>query len=234
MLLQTAIDANTINDSGGTTSVAGSQALFSKLAKLKPSRAIGVDPAATAPMIARTSQLQAAIKAADWSDASNKVASLLHALTRAIKDKMDASLAESLRSSVTRVLANILALVSSFGLRYALGTSLLPKNLPRAFFSKRNTEGDSAAAGSLESENVYSVYDALGRGALQRNDFDAAQKYLILAATSVGGKALLDLGYKETVVAFLTSCKAFWPNPKVDGWISQIRQGQTPVLSPLY
>ncbi len=135
---------------------------------------------------------------------------------------------------MTRVLANVLALVSSFGLRYALGTSLLLKNLPRGVLLETEHRGGLRSGRSLESENVHSVYDALGRGALQRNDFDAAQKYLILAATSVGGKALLDLGYKETVVAFLTSCKAFWPNPKVDGWISQIRQGQTPVLSPLY
>jgi hypothetical protein len=92
---------------------------------------------------------------------------------------------------------------------------------------------------------VYNAFDALGRGALQRRDFDAAQKYLILAATTSGGarlgsfgpnlslaKSLLNLGYRETVVAFLTSCKAWWMNPKLGLWISQIREGLTRDLSP--
>jgi len=246
MQLQTVIGANMIHDSGGTTSV-DFQALFSKLTKVKPSRTIGVDPAATAPLIEATSRLQAAITKPDWSDAGKQVAALLHALTKVVKDKMDINVAESLRSSSDQVFSEYLR--ASFKLRDALrsGDVAAAEALAPGVLLETQRRGGIQSGSSLESENLYYVYDALGRSALQRNDFDAAQKDLILSATTVGGphldtwgpnltlaKALLDLGYKETVVAFLTSCKAFWPNPKVDGWISQIRQGQTPTLSPLY
>jgi hypothetical protein len=246
MQLHAAVHANTVKDSGGTgMSVADIQTIFSKLGRVAPSRLVALDPSATAPLADRASRLEAAIQASDLSQSGKLLGDLLRDLGRLVEQQMKGKLSSDLASSSDQNFSEYLQ--ASLKLRDLLlaGDVIAAEALAPEVLLQAQRFRNSQSTNSLDSENVYNAYDALGRGALQRNDLDAAQKYLVLAATTTGSsrleshgpnlslaKSLLDLGYKEAVVTFLTSCKAWWPNPKLDLWISQIRAGQTPELSP--
>jgi hypothetical protein len=241
MQLQAALYARSTKDSGGTSSTADIQAKFSILASVVPSRLIPIDPAATLPLADRVSQLQAAIQASDSSRSNKLLIELIGALGKVVQQQRDAALTSSPDEKFSEYIQ------ASLKLRTLLlsGDVTAAETLAPEVLLETQHYRTAQNRSSLDAENVYDVYDALGRGALQRKDFDAAQKYLILAASTSGNahleshgpnlslaRSLLDLGYKETVMAFLTSSKAWWTNPKIDLWIAQIRQGQTPDLSP--
>jgi tetratricopeptide (TPR) repeat protein len=101
------------------------------------------------------------------------------------------------------------------------------------------------AASGMYGDNLFNAYDALGRAAFQKGDFESAQQYLLKAADTPGSpnldsfgpslwlaKALLDQGYREAVIAFLRSSKTFWKNPAIDQWIVNIQAGGHPSFLP--
>jgi hypothetical protein len=98
---------------------------------------------------------------------------------------------------------------------------------------------------STHSRNVYDINDALGREAFLRKDYFAAGDYLLKAADGPGkdpslitfgpdlwlANALTAAGFKDVVLTFLGRCKAFWPNPRLDEWISVLQNGGSPNFS---
>jgi hypothetical protein len=97
----------------------------------------------------------------------------------------------------------------------------------------------------LRSSNVYNINDALGRAAFLRQDYAGASDYLLKAADTPGkdpalstfgpdlwlARALLKAGYKDVVITFLERCKAFWPSPHIDEWVSALQDGRSPDFS---
>jgi hypothetical protein len=93
------------------------------------------------------------------------------------------------------------------------------------------------------AENIYNINDALGRSAFKRKDYLTAGDYLLKAAETPGSgllstfgpdlwlaQSLLDVGQRDVVLTFLQRCKNFWPSPKLDKWITEAQNGQTPDL----
>lgn len=92
-------------------------------------------------------------------------------------------------------------------------------------------------------EAIFVGNTVLGRLALQSNNLSAAGTYLLAAGRTFGSPVLrsfgpgmvlalelLKNGQFETVLEYLAECKDFWKydNGKLDRWIGEIRQGQTP------
>ena len=48
------------------------------------------------------------------------------------------------------------------------------------------------------------------------------------------GDSLLQeiLGERDTVLAYLEECRAFWKNPRLDEWIQTIKNGGMPNFGP--
>ena len=97
---------------------------------------------------------------------------------------------------------------------------------------------------SMKGSNIYDINDALGRAAFLRQDYLAAGDYLLKAANTPGSpvlrsfgpdlwlaRGLLQAGYKDVVLTFLERCKAFWPKPVLDKWISVLQDGGSPNFS---
>jgi hypothetical protein len=93
------------------------------------------------------------------------------------------------------------------------------------------------------AQNVYNINDALGRSAFKRGDYLTAGDYLLKAADTRGSgslstfgpdlwlaQKLLDAGQRDVVLTFFQRCKNFWPSPKLDRWITDLQNGQTPDL----
>jgi tetratricopeptide (TPR) repeat protein len=84
----------------------------------------------------------------------------------------------------------------------------------------------------------------LGRIALMEGNIGKAKRHLLAAGKTPGSpqlnsfgpdmslaKELLDLGEKDTVLKYLTSCCRFWKRPLLEGWISEIQSGKKPDFS---
>ena len=94
---------------------------------------------------------------------------------------------------------------------------------------------------TLRGDEIFVVNDALGRAAFLRQDYMAAGDYLLKAADTPGSpalhtfgpdfwlaRALLQAGQRDVVLTFMERCKAFWPKPALDEWISVIKDGGSP------
>jgi hypothetical protein len=101
----------------------------------------------------------------------------------------------------------------------------------------RRVDPQNTASGQY----VHDAHVVLGRVALAQGRTEEAKTHLLQAGRATGGgsltsfgpnvslaKDLLDRGERETVLAYLDECQAFWENPRLDEWIQTIKSGGTP------
>jgi hypothetical protein len=122
----------------------------------------------------------------------------------------------------------------------AAAEALAPTVLQRTWVIEQRFGPDS-----LTRANLFDANDALGRGAFKRGDYEGAKGYLLEAVATQKGasmsafgpsmklaESLLQAGYAEVVIEFLTSCKRSWKNPLADEWIAALEAGQHPNFGP--
>ena len=104
----------------------------------------------------------------------------------------------------------------------------------------------AAARGTWNHGNaVHHGHLVLGHLALGAGDAEEATAHLLAAGQTPGSpqlnsfgpnvvlaKELLDLGERETALAFLAACRRFWPRPELERWQAVIRDGGVPDFGP--
>jgi hypothetical protein len=90
---------------------------------------------------------------------------------------------------------------------------------------------------------IHKGHIVLGRVALRHGDLEGAKQHLIAAGETPGSpqldsfgpnmtlaKELLEKGERDTVVAYLESCRKFWKmgGDKLEGWVAAVKSGGTP------
>jgi hypothetical protein len=216
---------------------------FLKVMNTPPPHLIANDPAATEFLLPAGKELLLNIQSEDIADAKPYLGQIVRALS-----KINLRLLDQARKEPTEALiAHYFA--TSHRMRDALrsGDIATAESLaPEVLVSNR--ELTPRGNGDFDWDDVYAAYDALGRAALLRGDYEGAKQYLLEASKVKGSPALstfgpnlwlarslLDHGETGTVVQFLMACKAFWTRPvrdRLDTWISEIQQGKMPTLSP--
>jgi hypothetical protein len=222
---------------------AGARSKLARFLNMRPPGVLPADPSATVSLVPIAEELQSAVENDDLDLISKEARRLAGEIA-----KLNSRLSkEHLRRSVENIpdpaerSYMTLTLQLSDALRaddIATAESLAPGLLEQTESLKSSVS--SAAVG----ENIYNAYDALGRAAFNRGDYDAAKRDLLLAGTTPGGgvlssfgpdlklaQELLDKGESDTVVDFLTACKSFWKKPIIDQWIADIKAGQRPTLA---
>jgi hypothetical protein len=145
------------------------------------------------------------------------------------------------------------ALDKFFSLSRRLDSSLRKGDVADAAVLASEVQGAQNAIGSekrlpasVKSRNIYNINDALGRAAFLARNYIGAGDYLLKAADTPGtdpslrtfgpdlwlARVLLNVGYKEVVLAFLERCRMFWDSSKLDNWILTIQEGQPADFGP--
>jgi hypothetical protein len=98
---------------------------------------------------------------------------------------------------------------------------------------------------SGNADVIHNSNTTLGMIALDKDDIDAAKKYLLdsgkIPTTPVLGsfgpdmtlaRELLARGARDTVLAYLEECLVFWTSGQTElqGWIADLKGGRTPVI----
>lgn len=219
--------------------------LKSQLAKAisaHPLKLIDNDPGFTSGVLRLYQDFQSALVSGDNSQAETKLAMMVDAIAQLRHLKLQQMLAADVSGADQDGIKSYVRL--SLDLRDALRSGDLAT--AEAVASEvLSSVGTFPSASGINGENIVNAYDALGRAALKRGDFQAAQEYLRDEATTPGSarlstfgpnlwlaKQLLSDGYRDTVLQFLVSCKSFWQKPVLDQWINEIRSGQNPTFAP--
>jgi hypothetical protein len=217
---------------------------FLNALKMRPPGFVPPDPSATASLIPVAQELEMAAEARNFD--------LAEADATRLRDAIAKLAAQRSREHLNGTIENISdpTIRAYFTLSVQLADALTADDVHTAEVLApevlRQTESlKSTLPSELIGRNIYNAYDALGRSAVERGDYEAAKQCLLQAATTPGtanmagwgpnlklAKALLDKGYGDTVVMFLTACKSFWNKPIVDQWIVQIKSGQHPTFAP--
>jgi beta-lactamase regulating signal transducer with metallopeptidase domain len=100
-----------------------------------------------------------------------------------------------------------------------------------------------SSSGWNKGNLIYFGNFTFGMLAVKKGDLDAAEKYLLAAGDTPGSpqlnsfgpnmslaKELLDLGRRDSVLAFLKKCSKFWTitNSPCGRWIQEMEEGKTP------
>jgi TonB family protein len=98
---------------------------------------------------------------------------------------------------------------------------------------------------TASGQYVHDAHIVLGRAALAQGKTDEGKTHLLQAGRVTGGgsltsfgpnmslaRDLLERGERETVLAYLEECRAFWKNPRLDEWIQTIKSGGMPNFGP--
>jgi hypothetical protein len=225
---------------------ADAQSSLANFSNMRPPGILPANPSATAPLVPLAQEIQAAAENEDLDGVDkeagslkNEIATLSVKLSKEHYSRWRQSWLQSISDPVERSYMALAEQLSD-ALRaddVATAESLAPEVLRQT--DRLKSTVTSAAVG----QNIYNAYDALGRGAFNRGDYDTAKRDLMLAASTPGGavlssfgpdlklaKELLDKGETETVIQFLTACKSFWKNPAIDQWVVEIKAGQRPSL----
>jgi hypothetical protein len=107
------------------------------------------------------------------------------------------------------------------------------------------TDYANQAIATGDPDSVHQAHNTLGRIALEKEDVASAKTHLLASANVAGSPVLgsfgpnmqlandlLRRGERQTVIAYLERCLAFGGQADViKGWISAIRNGETPTLT---
>jgi hypothetical protein len=217
---------------------------FLNALKMRPAGLVPPDPSATALLIPVAQELQMAAEVGNFTLAEADATHLRNAIAKLSAQRSR----EHLNGTIENISDPTMRAYFTLGLQLADALTADDVHTAEVVAPEvlRQTESlKSTLPSELFGRNIYNAYDALGRAAFERGDYEAAKQYLLQAATTPGtanmagwgpnlklAKALLDKGYGDTVVMFLTACKSFWNKPIVDQWIIQIKSGQYPTLAP--
>ncbi len=226
------------------------KATYAKLLNLTVDPNEKSNPALTVKLVPLGEAVQAAVDASDLLEATTQATQLRLALNPIRSAQLDAKVRQSFAVRPDSGSKDLMQHV--YNLHHALqgndletaGTlasetfTLLehPDESVSEMMKRRSFEG-------LIGEAKYLAYSALGRIAVQNADYENAQKYLL--ASAVGPKsnptkgfgpnmklaqALLQHGYNDTVIQYLTTIKSYWKSSKPEEWINDINNSRMPLF----
>ncbi len=225
------------------TQIASLRAQFAHLLKPHPLGILPDNPAISASLVPEALRLQQLIDQGDTAGSATAASNLLGTIARLSARLLNEQIRKTTYADPDLNELNLKGAALRDAVRsddFATAAALANPVL-QLMELLRQRFGATAVNGSL----FFDAYDALGRAAFNRGDYEAAVADLLKAATSPGGPALgtfgpslkladklLTRGYPANVIEFLTACKAFWNSPLPDLWISQIEAGQHPDFKP--
>ena len=228
-----------------------SQKLREQLIRMTGTKSTGLiprDAVATGPILSNAILIQAAVERKDWKAAKLYIGNLTLPLGQMVAAASESAAARAndpgdapSKGSSQPDAKVLIGLLSKVQVALRTDDVLTAESYAPELLRTVQQWCDPVAQAGCYAEGFYAAYDALGRGAFLRGDFDGAKEYFLISATTPRGsvlevagpslklaEALLSKGYSTEVVQFLERSKSFWNSPMPDKWIAVIRNGKRP------
>lgn len=233
-----------------------SQKLRNQLIQMAAAKSTGLianNTAVTAPLLDGALLIQSAVANQDWKSAKLVIGNLSLPIAQTVSTKMS----ESQAKSITTISAVRTSGTSEPDPHFMVGLLRRVQDSLRAddvltaesyapqLLQLTQQWCDPSSQAMCYSEGVTAAYDALGRGAFLRGDYDGAKEYLLRSvmlppgSVLIGGpslklaEALFTKGYTSEVTKFLEQSKSVWNSPLPEKWIKVIREGGHPNFKPV-